>query len=178
MALCRQSRYLWTPSRPWVPPVWTYCCQAWCRCPAGSLCSEVKQTSWPLVILKCQPPSNLDYRTCNRPQLLCWHYIYMDGPRAWIRNVMRGPADDYVVYTRWKTLSNGQQQTGSNAGLEVNCITLIDQTPTLTARLSGPSCWHNTWAVPRPAWMRGPADDYDSPNIENFPDFWTGRDVR
>ena len=86
------------------------------------------------------------------------------------------------IYSVKDSLSNGQQQTGSNAGLEVNCITLIDQTPTLTARLSGPSCWHNTWAVPRPAWMRnvtrGPADDYDSPNIENFPDFWTGRDVR
>ena len=37
----------------------------------GSLCSEVQQTSWPQVILKCQPPICLDYRARNRPQLWC-----------------------------------------------------------------------------------------------------------
>ena len=28
---------------------------------AGLLCSEAQQTSWPQVILKCQPPICLDY---------------------------------------------------------------------------------------------------------------------
>ena len=30
---------------------------------AVSLCSEAQQTSWPQVILKCQPPICLDYRS-------------------------------------------------------------------------------------------------------------------
>ena len=34
----------------------------WPCADAGSLCSEAKQTSWPQVILKCQPPICLDYQ--------------------------------------------------------------------------------------------------------------------
>ena len=38
---------------------------------AGSLFSEAQQTSWPKVILKCQPPICLDYKPRNRPQQTC-----------------------------------------------------------------------------------------------------------
>ena len=36
---------------------------------AGVNWNEAYQTSWPLVILKCQPPICLDYRARNKPHL-------------------------------------------------------------------------------------------------------------
>ena len=39
---------------------------------AGSLCSEAQQISWPQVILKCQPPICLHYRSVQTDPAL-WH---------------------------------------------------------------------------------------------------------
>ena len=44
-------------------------------CNTGLLCSEAKQTSWPQVILKYQPPIGLDYRSSQTdPALLNAYY--------------------------------------------------------------------------------------------------------
>ena len=58
---CMQSWHLSTPSHPWVPPEWPYCSS-----PVRTLVHCVvnhKQTSWPQVIPKYQPPICLDYRS-------------------------------------------------------------------------------------------------------------------